>query len=138
MTGPTHTTRLDLIKVVGYFVAAAGAVMVVAAGNHAGGPEGVFNPFTLLGFLPSLVLVVAMAITRLSGAALTVLAGSAAVIGWGVRAYLLTVFAEHPSSTVGLVFLFIPFYQMVGSMLVLVVSAVWRACSQKTFEASHS
>lgn len=106
-------------KVVARFAAAGGALATIGAiGHAAGSASSLLSGFTVWALLPYLVLLASSRVAVSRGRALTV-----AIIAPLVSAFALFFWADalfvHTTSTSPLVFLFVPLYQLIASLILL-------------------
>ena len=97
-------------------VACIGTVVALAA--SAGGIRGLVSGFTIWAVLPYMALVIAAILARTRGSMIAVLVVSlleaaSAVYGYG------SLFVGHQSSTAALIFLSLPFCQLLAAIIVL-------------------
>jgi hypothetical protein len=113
-------------RIASYSIAAVGSVITLVALTHAGGSlRTLLSGFTIWALLPYASLAAAAGIARTRGSLLAAFITCLAVVLFGLLMYLDAVFI-HVSSTGGLVFIFIPLYQLFAAAAVLIFVAVRR------------
>jgi hypothetical protein len=111
------------LRVASYCIAAVGAFVTLMAMAHGGGSlRSLLSGFTLWALIPYAGLVAASAIARTRGSLIAALAVCLVAVLFGSFIYLDALFV-HISSTGALVFIFIPLYQLLAAVVVLVFAA---------------
>lgn len=114
-------TRLATVTILGL-----GAVMTIGALVRAAGFSKLLSGFTLFALLPYVLFGSASFLARTSrGRAIAILLVSTAATIFALLVYGDLIFI-HPSSMSGLVFLFVPFYQIPAAIILLVLLVLIR------------
>ena len=120
------------IKVVTSAVLAIGSFITVAALCHGGGSlSSLFSGFTIWALIPYGVLLASCSLARTRGRAIATLIVSGIATAFGVFAYGDATFV-NTSSTRALVFLVIPFYQLVAAAIFIAALLFTRIPSDRS------
>ncbi len=111
------------LRIASYSIATLGAAVTIAAMIHGGGGlRSVLNGFMIWALLPYGALAAAAAISRTRGSLIAAFVVCLLAVLFGSFIYLDALFI-HTSSTSALVFIFIPLYQLLAAVVVLVFAA---------------
>ena len=114
------------MRVVSYCIAAVGTVVTLVAMAHGGGGlRSLLSGFTIWALVPYAGFAAASAIARTRASLIAAFAVGLTAVLFGSFMYLNALFV-HISSTSALVFVFIPLYQLLAAVVVVIFAAECR------------